>query len=128
MVEALAERIEPFNGTGFQDWKFKCEMAGNAIHTGALDLLQLSEASEKEACFSSEMEQQISSQLYFTLAKKSRVRRSIWRKMVLSRMVSKRSVVVQQVRCSYLWQEVALDPKIRQPSEDQDIAGNDGDD
>ena len=48
MVEALVKRIESFNGTGFQDWKFKFEMAVKAIQTGALDMLQTSETSEKE--------------------------------------------------------------------------------
>ena len=70
MVEALVKRIESFNGIGFQDWKFKFEMAVNAIQTGALDMLQTSETSEKEVCFSSEIEQQISSQIYFILAQK----------------------------------------------------------
>ena len=70
MVEALVKRIESFNGTGFQDWKFKFEMAVKAIQTGALDMLQTSETSEKEVCFSSEIEQQISSQICFILARK----------------------------------------------------------
>ena len=55
MVEALVKRIESFNGTGFQDWKFKFEMAVKAIPTGALDMLQTSETSEEEVCFSSEI-------------------------------------------------------------------------
>ena len=70
MVETLVKRIESFNGTGFQDWKFKFEMAVKAIQTGALDMLQTSETSEKEVCFSSEIEQQISSKIYFILAQK----------------------------------------------------------
>ena len=33
MVEALVKRIESFNGTGFQDYKVKSEMAVKAIQT-----------------------------------------------------------------------------------------------
>ena len=69
--KALVKRIESFNGTGFQDWKFLFEMAVKAIQTGALDMLQTSETSEKEVFFSSEIEQQISSQIYFILAQKT---------------------------------------------------------
>ena len=73
MVEAFVKRIESFNGTGFQNWKFKFEMAVKAVQTGALDMLQTLETSEKEVCFSSEIEQQISSQIHFYLGAKTPV-------------------------------------------------------
>ena len=55
MVEALVKRTESFNGSGFQDWKFKFEVAVKAFQTRVLDMLQNSEASEKEVCFSSRL-------------------------------------------------------------------------
>ena len=64
IVDALVKRTESFNGTGFQDWKLKLEMAVKAIQTGAFHMLQISETSKKE------MEQQISSQFYFILVQK----------------------------------------------------------
>ena len=50
IVDALVKRTGSFNGTGFQDWKLKLEMAVNAIQTGALHMLQISETSKKEVC------------------------------------------------------------------------------
>ena len=129
MVEALVKRIESFNGTGFQDWKFKFEMAVKAIQTGALDMLQTSETSEKEVCFSSEIEQQISSQICFILAQKFQGEAFDLVKNVpeLNGIEAWRRLC-NRFDARTLWQASAFDPKMRQPSTYQKVAGGNGND
>ena len=67
MIEPVIKSIEPLNGTGFQDWKSKFEMAVKDTPAGTPGVHQNSETSENEILVNtSKMEHQTASQVYFS--------------------------------------------------------------